>query len=69
MYTNSIKEGKAHKVNEPIINDNIIQMLLQELANIEYERFKELKMKDAQRESGVFHSTQSFNIFSTPLQP
>jgi len=64
MYTNSIREGKAHKVNEPIINDNIIQLLLQELANIEYESYKELKMKANDKKIVGFHYVESFTIKS-----
>lgn len=63
MYTNSIREGKVHKVNGgPFIDDNVIQMLLQELADIEYERYKELKMKLEDKSRQGRQVTKCFNI-------
>jgi hypothetical protein len=58
----SVEERKATKFNQPIISDNEIQLLLYELARIEYERYKELQLNSNQRESALIHKGQSFNI-------
>ncbi len=65
MYTKSVKEQKAYKVNQPIEEMNLIQTLLSELARIEYERYKELQLNSKKRESEVIHTVYSFNISST----
>jgi hypothetical protein len=62
MYKKSIIEDKSNEFNDFEFSENIVHSLLIELANIEYERYKELKMKANDERIVGFHSIKCFNI-------
>jgi hypothetical protein len=64
MYKKSIIEDKSNEFNDFEFSENIVHSLLIELANIEYERYNELKMKNIVKEPDVFLSTKSYNFIS-----